>query len=629
MVIIFNFSENIEEYQYNGETFKCYLININSIPNFMKIIKESNILNSISNDKDKNINLLNLKSLLKNYEIEKDIKLYNIYEEIEIFDEFIFATDAFLDYIGFKNYIKDLKVVEVNNNNFSIKLFEEPLKSKSNKDLEPIYFEEHEIGIYAKRLKKNQSFNNKINNSIILKKLKPNLDSKTVLKTGGEIFILNEGKIGLYWNHILKIYETQKFEKLYEIKGKNCVINLIELDNNDLIILDFEEIVIYRLNEKKYTFFQKINSNKDNEYYTFKNRDIIQKAETLMYDFHNKYSYSYNPFYYNGFKYKIEKIKKLKGNRFISISNCGFKIYSLKNNVEYSYDLLNEFYYNIIDIYENNKDEIIIISAHYLENKLIRYYSQKQSGYSQNIPSSFLYQQPIQSNFGFSPFNQSIFGQQPGYTSDEYDIDHNRDLFIDKFNINKNKLEKIIYREKECNYLYRITEYIILKNKYFIIMLGENLLVIDLHKNILIKTFYCSGDLIPNFAYNINDWSHSIIKLKNIKDDNMFMLSFHEHFFIVELTIKDNEFNRTFNANLDKTKECPSNDNELSQISKNLANALIIIPSEDINLNVIGNFSIEKWTINSKFGQIIDVNSQYNFYHCCRDRYHHDEIIFY
>ena len=150
MVVIFNFSENIEESQYNGDTFKCYLINIDSIPNFMKIIIESQILNNISNDKDKNINLLKLKSLLDNYEIEKDIKLYSSYEEIEFFDEFIFATEAFLDYIGFKNYIKDLnsKIIEVNNINFSIKFFEEPLKSKSNKDLEPFYFEEKEIGIY-------------------------------------------------------------------------------------------------------------------------------------------------------------------------------------------------------------------------------------------------------------------------------------------------------------------------------------------------------------------------------------------------------------------------------------------------------------------------------------------------
>ena len=111
----------------------------------------------------------------------------------------------------------------------------------------------------------------------------------------------------------------------------------------------------------------------------------------------------------------------------------------------------------------------------------------------------------------------------------------------------------------------------------------------------------------------------------------MFMLSFHEHFFIVELTIKDNEFNRTFNANLDKSKECSSNDNELSQISKNLANALIIIPSEyiNLNLNVIGNFSVEKWTSHSIFGQINDVNSQYNFYHCYYMGHGNDGIIFY
>ena len=68
-----------------------------------------------------------------------------------------------------------------------------------------------------------------------------------------------------------------------------------------------------------------------------------------------------------GFSYKIVGLKKLKGNRCISISNCGFKIYSLKNNSQYSYDLLNELYYNIKEIYEINNNEIIIISHRYID----------------------------------------------------------------------------------------------------------------------------------------------------------------------------------------------------------------------------------------------------------------------
>ena len=77
MVTILNFSENAGDSQYYKESFKCYLINTKSIPNFMNILEKSGILNNYVNDKDKYINLNNLKTLLENYEVEKDIKLFS------------------------------------------------------------------------------------------------------------------------------------------------------------------------------------------------------------------------------------------------------------------------------------------------------------------------------------------------------------------------------------------------------------------------------------------------------------------------------------------------------------------------------------------------------------------------
>ena len=52
MVTILNFSENAGDFQYYKESFKCYLINIKSIPNFMNILEKSGILNNYVNDKD-------------------------------------------------------------------------------------------------------------------------------------------------------------------------------------------------------------------------------------------------------------------------------------------------------------------------------------------------------------------------------------------------------------------------------------------------------------------------------------------------------------------------------------------------------------------------------------------------
>ena len=43
----------------------------------MNILEKSGILNNYANDKDKYINLNNLKTLLENYEVEKDIKLFS------------------------------------------------------------------------------------------------------------------------------------------------------------------------------------------------------------------------------------------------------------------------------------------------------------------------------------------------------------------------------------------------------------------------------------------------------------------------------------------------------------------------------------------------------------------------
>lgn len=147
---------------------------------------------------------------------------------------------------------------------------------------------------------------------------------------------------------------------MYTIKNDKIwsIIDVIELDNNHLIILLSDEIQIYKLSDQNYILFQTINIDKDKENYSLKNKPIIENHNNEM----ERRYYIQNPVPIacpsprGGFSYKIVGLKKLKGNRFISISNCGFKIYSLKNNSQYSYDLLNELYYNITEIYEINND---------------------------------------------------------------------------------------------------------------------------------------------------------------------------------------------------------------------------------------------------------------------------------
>ena len=75
--------------------------------------------------------------------------------------------------------------------------------------------------------------------------------------------LLRDGKIYTLLNNIVKIYDNQYFQKLYEIKFENqCKIkSLIQLDNKDLaFILEKNEgfnLLIFRLKDKNYSLFQK------------------------------------------------------------------------------------------------------------------------------------------------------------------------------------------------------------------------------------------------------------------------------------------------------------------------------------------------------------------------------------
>ena len=84
----------------------CYLISTDSIPIFIKIIKESKIL-EFKNDPSENVVYAykrNVFKLLCSYKLENNIKIYNNFEECrslandynEIENEFIIVTKKFL-----------------------------------------------------------------------------------------------------------------------------------------------------------------------------------------------------------------------------------------------------------------------------------------------------------------------------------------------------------------------------------------------------------------------------------------------------------------------------------------------------------------------------------------------------
>ena len=75
-----------EKFKNNTISYKAFLINTKTIPNFMDLIKQSQVLEYILDLKDKNDSNIyedKLKDLLKNYNLEKNIKIYYDYNECQ------------------------------------------------------------------------------------------------------------------------------------------------------------------------------------------------------------------------------------------------------------------------------------------------------------------------------------------------------------------------------------------------------------------------------------------------------------------------------------------------------------------------------------------------------------------
>jgi hypothetical protein len=150
----------------------------------------------------------------------------------------------------------------------------------------------------------------------------------------GNICSISENK------RILKIYEYKNFNILAKIPFTYEITSVIQLKNNDIIVLIREEyanIYIYRLKNNKYYFFQKIIEDRNG---------YVEKKED-------------RGCLYFSIKFILEGIKKLSKNKFMTISNYGFKIYSLNENNQYSLILMDTHDKGITKIYEINENNFI------------------------------------------------------------------------------------------------------------------------------------------------------------------------------------------------------------------------------------------------------------------------------
>ena len=221
------------------------------------------------------------------------------------------------------------KEKEEKNPNKSIDVIEAEIKEEIKNNINAQ--KKESMKYYQIDNEKNKEFD-KIFNQI---KLKINFNSEPGFLRDGKIYTISDGCFTMYNNKL--------YNKLFEIKFEeiNNITSVIELANKDLVFFAKFQLIIYRLKNGKYSLFQKIDENR-------KGYELQMESDGCC-DFHLK-------------TYKALFIQQISGNRFICVSNYGFKIYGLNEKNEYSIVLLKVFHEGICDIYELDKDNFIFLS---------------------------------------------------------------------------------------------------------------------------------------------------------------------------------------------------------------------------------------------------------------------------
>ena len=345
---------------------------------------------------------------------------------------------------------------------------------------------------------------------------------KLKIKFKGKPRILKDGMIYTETDNCLIIYENKFYNKLYEIKfEEECdIISAILLDNKDLVLCVsksnkdswnvYYEILIYRIKDKKYSLIQKIEEN--------------QKGYTSQYVNHGFCSQSISKK-----DYRVEYIKEISGNRFICITNYGFKIYSLneKEN-EYSLISLNRHLQGIKIIYEINPNKFIFGTEKETSNYYIRYNNivlieiielKKITEEEINNKLKEL-DEEVEPCFGF-------FYRRIENNENEEEKNKLKTLIS---SLKLSSTSKIIIESDRGVYSY-LNDYLILKNKYFIVMLDNHIIIIDLINGQILKKYSILIDKESDLLIN----NYICMKKWNNNEDNEFILFMNENFILFEL----------------------------------------------------------------------------------------------
>ena len=318
---------------------------------------------------------------------------------------------------------------------------------------------------------------------------------------------LREGKLYTFKDGIFSVYDNKFFKKTNEIQllPDIYLISAIQLNNNDLVLaLKIKEgkgwkykfeLWIYRLKNEEYSLFQKIDEN--------------MKGYSLQY---SRSGCLVEPKNYN-----IISFKEISGNRFICINNYGFKIYSLDDKNEYSLILLDEHSENIENIYEINNNKFIFCTI-------------KTHGASMGGPG---YNEIF---IDMIELNDITEEEKNKKLKEQYEKDG--DNIIKSLKLSSS-IKKIIEYETYRGYIrnHELSDFVIIKNKYFIIMIDNNILVIDLKNGSILKRY----EILIEGKDNLFIPRYITIKKWNYKEDNVFLLFIDGNIITFELNDDEDE----------------------------------------------------------------------------------------
>ena len=359
-------------------------------------------------------------------------------------------------------------------------------------------------------------------------KLKIKFDDKPRYLKKGQLYTLS--KTGF------AIYDDNLFKKIVEIKFEQDINPLcaIQLDNDDLVFAcgvndysDTYEILIYRLKDKQYNFLQRIIEGGMGHLGRYVNYGhCSQSIEKVKFRFYN--------------------LKEISGNRFISINNHGFKIYSINEKNEYSIVSIADYLDGIKYIHEISENKFIICTSKtnrrgggyfgfgYETNEIFIQTMELKEITKEEISKKL--ENLNQDGYHISRRYFSMFFVVPEKDKNFNDIALKQLIESLKYTCSIKGI--MSFRLEEKNYL---SNYVLLKKKYFIFMINNNIFIIDPNNGTILKRIILLIDGISDKNIMNLFQNNFYVQKWNNTEDNEFVLLLQGNAVLFELNDEDKE----------------------------------------------------------------------------------------